>query len=83
MDLAAHFARVVATDMSPEQIALAVAHDRVEYRVASAEASGHDSSQFDLVTVAQAGRNGISNHPVSDRGTASATARTGGKLDAR
>ncbi len=52
--LAGHFARVVATDASPEQIARARAHPRIEYRVAPAEASGLPDAAFDLVTVAQA-----------------------------
>ncbi|MCM2266089.1 MAG: class I SAM-dependent methyltransferase, partial [Desulfuromonadales bacterium] len=38
-DLAAHFARVVATDASPAQIDAALPHPRIEYRVAPAEAS--------------------------------------------
>lgn len=52
--LAGHFARVVATDASPEQIAEARAHPRIEYRVAPAETSGLPDAAFDLVTVAQA-----------------------------
>ncbi|NJC88504.1 MAG: class I SAM-dependent methyltransferase [Desulfuromonas sp.] len=53
-DLAAHFARVVATDASPAQIAAAVPHPRIDYRVAPAEASGLPAASVDLVTVAQA-----------------------------
>ncbi len=52
--LAAHFERVVATDASQEQIALATLHPRVEYRVAPAENGGLEDSSVDLVTVAQA-----------------------------
>src|ERR1051325_1096525 len=52
--LAEHFANVIATDASAEQIARARPHDRVEYRVARAEASGLDNESVDLVTVAQA-----------------------------
>ena len=52
--LARHFDRVVATDASAEQITNAEGHERVEYRVASAEASGLPDHSCDLVTVAQA-----------------------------
>jgi 2-polyprenyl-3-methyl-5-hydroxy-6-metoxy-1,4-benzoquinol methylase len=40
VDLAERFERVIATDGSAEQIKVARAHPRVEYRVAPAEASG-------------------------------------------
>jgi len=53
-DLALRFAHVVATDASGEQIARAAPDPRIEYRVASAEASGLESAACDLVTVAQA-----------------------------
>lgn len=52
--LAEHFARVVATDASPEQIARARPHARVEYRVARESDSGLKGASVDLVTVAQA-----------------------------
>ena len=52
--LADHFAHVIATDASAAQIAAATPHERVEYRVARAEASGLDTESVDLVTVAQA-----------------------------
>ena len=52
--LAAHFARVVATDASAAQVAEAEAFGRVEYRVAPAEDSGLPDASVDLVTVAQA-----------------------------
>jgi SAM-dependent methyltransferase len=52
--LAEHFGRVLATDASQAQIASAIAHDRVQYAVAAAEASGLESSSADVVTVAQA-----------------------------
>ena len=52
--LAPHFARVVATDASAEQISAATPAPRVEYRVAPAESSGLPSGSVDLVTVAQA-----------------------------
>lgn len=54
VDLAAHFSRVWATDISAEQIAAARPHERVSYRVAPAERSGLDPGSVDLVTVAQA-----------------------------
>lgn len=52
--LAEHFERVVATDASATQIDAASPHPQVEYRVASAEASGLPAGTVDLVTVAQA-----------------------------
>lgn len=52
--LADAFARVIATDASAAQIAHAVAHPRVAYRVAPAEACGLADGTVDLVTVAQA-----------------------------
>jgi ubiquinone/menaquinone biosynthesis C-methylase UbiE len=52
--LAAHFARVIATDASVDQIAQATPASHVEYRVATAEQSGLDTSSVDLVTCAQA-----------------------------
>jgi RimJ/RimL family protein N-acetyltransferase len=52
--LAAHFERVIATDASPEQLAHAAPHPRVEYRLAPAEAAGLPDAAADLVTAAQA-----------------------------
>jgi SAM-dependent methyltransferase len=52
--LADAFERVVATDASAAQITHAVAHPRVSYRVARAEASGLPGGSVDLVAVAQA-----------------------------
>jgi len=52
--LAAEFDRIEASDLSPAQIAAAPAHPRIRYRVASAEASGLESSSVDAVVVAQA-----------------------------
>lgn len=54
LDLAAHFERVIATDASAAQIAVAVPHPRVAYRVAPAEVSGLPNAAVDLITVAQA-----------------------------
>ncbi len=52
--LAEHFQQVHATDVSPEQIAVAKPHPRVHYTVAPAEQSGLAAHSVDLVTVAQA-----------------------------
>jgi ubiquinone/menaquinone biosynthesis C-methylase UbiE len=52
--LASVFDRVIATDGSQRQIANAQAHDRVEYRVATAEESVLESATVDLVAVTQA-----------------------------
>lgn len=52
--LAGYFRRVLATDASSAQIAQAVPHPGVEYRVAVAEHSGLAGHCADLVVVAQA-----------------------------
>ena len=52
--LASVFDHVIATDASEKQISNAQPHDRVEYRVASAENSGMKSGTIDLIVVAQA-----------------------------
>ncbi|HVR97425.1 MAG TPA: class I SAM-dependent methyltransferase [Thermoanaerobaculia bacterium] len=52
--LADYFARVIATDASPQQLAHVTPHSRVEYRVAAAERSGLADASVDLVTAAQA-----------------------------
>jgi SAM-dependent methyltransferase len=49
-----HFQRVIATDASDAQIALAAPHPRVEYRVERAERTSIADASVDLVTVAQA-----------------------------
>jgi SAM-dependent methyltransferase len=54
LGLAEYFTRVVATDASAAQIASALPHERVSYRVALAHASDLRQSTVDLVTVAQA-----------------------------
>ncbi|MGD9724137.1 MAG: class I SAM-dependent methyltransferase [Pirellulales bacterium] len=54
VDLAEHFARVLATDPSSNQIAHAQPHPRVEYLVARAEACPLADQSVDLITVAQA-----------------------------
>jgi len=52
--LADYFDRVIATDISVEQIAHGRRRENIEYRVAAAEASGLASGSVDLVTVCQA-----------------------------
>jgi SAM-dependent methyltransferase len=49
-----HFARVIATDASKEQIAQAESHPHVEYRAEPAEQSSLEDHSADLITVAQA-----------------------------
>jgi SAM-dependent methyltransferase len=50
--LAEFFDRVIATDVSAEQLSHAEPHPRIEYRVAPAERSGLQSGSVDLITVA-------------------------------
>ncbi len=52
--LARHFARVHGVDPSAGQIAQAIPHERVTYRVAPAEATGLPDASQDLVIAAQA-----------------------------
>ncbi|MGD8413901.1 MAG: class I SAM-dependent methyltransferase [Candidatus Latescibacterota bacterium] len=52
--LAEHFDRVIATDISAEQLKHAVTHPRVDYCVARSESSGLRDHSVDLVTVASA-----------------------------
>ena len=52
--LAEPFDRVIATDISPEQIANAKPHNKVEYRVAAAEQSKLPDHSADVVTITQA-----------------------------
>jgi SAM-dependent methyltransferase len=54
LELVKHFDRVIATDVSAEQIRRAAQHPRIEYRVAKSEQSGLDDRSVDLVTVATA-----------------------------
>jgi len=54
VELAARFARVIATDASAGQIAQGAKRANIEYRVAPAEDSGLPDASVDLVTVAQA-----------------------------
>lgn len=53
-DLARIFRKVIATDASAEQIANAVAGDRVEFHIANATQSGLPDASVAMVTVAQA-----------------------------
>ena len=52
--LARHYRQVIATDPSREQIANAFPGERIDYRVAPAEAPGLPERSVDLVSVAQA-----------------------------
>ncbi|MEP6744846.1 MAG: class I SAM-dependent methyltransferase, partial [Gemmatimonadota bacterium] len=52
--LAEHFIRVVATDISPQQIAEAKLHDRVEYSAHDEATCPLEPASCDLVTAAQA-----------------------------
>lgn len=54
LGLAAHFAQVVASDASPEQIIRSRAHPQIRYLVANAEVPPAEAQGADLVTVAQA-----------------------------
>lgn len=54
VELARVFDCVIATDASEKQIANAEPHERVEYRIASAEESEMESDSVDLIMVAQA-----------------------------
>lgn len=54
LGLAAHFDHVVATDASAEQVAHAVRHRRISYKVALAQATGMEPGSVDLVTAATA-----------------------------
>ena len=54
VSLVEHFDRVIATDISADQIAHAIPHERIEYRVNSGEESGLPDHSVDLVTVAAA-----------------------------
>lgn len=54
ISLSKYFARVIATDSSKEQLANSRPHERVEYRLATAENSGLPDASIDLVTAANA-----------------------------
>ena len=52
--LVAHFARVVGTDSSAEQLRHAERHPHIDYHLAAAEGSGLEAASADLVTAAAA-----------------------------
>jgi SAM-dependent methyltransferase len=52
--LAEHFERVVASDISASQLAVAFAHPAVHYQLGAAERSGLPPASADLVTVGEA-----------------------------
>ena len=52
--LAPFFKKIIATDASETQIEAAESDPKIDYRIASAEASGLEDSSVDLITVAQA-----------------------------
>lgn len=52
--LARHFTHVIATEPSAAQVANAIAHPRVEYRIEPAEQPSLEAGSVDLLTVAQA-----------------------------
>jgi len=54
LGLAARFDRVIATDLSAQQIRHAFPHPRVEYRIAPAEESGLEDRSVDLIASAAA-----------------------------
>ncbi|HEV7199207.1 MAG TPA: class I SAM-dependent methyltransferase [Candidatus Limnocylindria bacterium] len=54
VSLADHFARVIGIEPSAEQLAHAATHPRVEYHVATAEATGLTDAAADLLLAAQA-----------------------------
>ena len=54
LGLSEYFTRVIATDVSPEQINNAKPHEKIKYHVGSAEQSGIKSQAIDLLVVAQA-----------------------------
>ncbi|MEO8446103.1 MAG: class I SAM-dependent methyltransferase [bacterium] len=52
--IAGYFDKVIALDASTSQIENAIKNDKVEYRIAKAEATGIDTRSADLVTIATA-----------------------------
>ena len=52
--LAPHFEKIIATDISEKQLALAPAIKNVDYFVSKAEQTGFADNSFDLITIAQA-----------------------------
>jgi ubiquinone/menaquinone biosynthesis C-methylase UbiE len=54
IQLVPHFNKIIATDISKEQLAQAFKHPKIEYLVCTAEATPFPDHSFDLITVAQA-----------------------------
>jgi SAM-dependent methyltransferase len=54
LGLVGYFNKIVATDISDQQISQALVHPQIEYRVAGSEQSGFEDKSVDLVTVASA-----------------------------
>lgn len=54
LGLAQHFDQVIATDASAQQLANAVKHEKIIYKISAAEKTEIESASVDLVTVAQA-----------------------------
>jgi ubiquinone/menaquinone biosynthesis C-methylase UbiE len=54
VSLVKYFNRVIASDLSPNQISQARYHERILYQVSSAEKTDLDTQSADLITVAQA-----------------------------
>ncbi len=54
LGLAPHFAAVIATDASAQQITQALPHEKIAYQVAPAERTNIPPHSVDLITVAQA-----------------------------
>jgi hypothetical protein len=52
--LAPHFKKVIATDISEKQLALAKPHANIQYQISQAEHTNFPGNYFDLITVAQA-----------------------------
>ncbi|MGI8581582.1 MAG: class I SAM-dependent methyltransferase [Chitinophagaceae bacterium] len=52
--LALHFKKVIATDISEKQLALAKPYANIQYQIATAEQTNFPTNSFDLITVAQA-----------------------------
>ena len=52
--LADRFEQVIATDISSDQLKLAIQKDNISYRQERAEVTGIESASIDLITVAQA-----------------------------
>ncbi len=52
--MAQYFKQVIATDPSEQQLKNASTHDKVTYKVATAESSGINDNSINMVTVAQA-----------------------------